>query len=147
MKKRIIAFLLVVVVISMFVGFSYVNAEIATEDAIPPIPSDPREPIPALWPEEPGAMPDLVGGRVPDRPRVYSEPSPDKVDEPAALGINAWYGNTQNFGQIGNPQQWINILGNVTEVSASDSVTLTYSLNNGADLPLSIGANITRLSE
>ena len=90
MKKRIVTFLLAFVVISMFVGFSFLSAEVAADDGTPSFPDDPGEPIPAPWPEEPGAMPDLIGGRVPDRPRVYSQPSPDKIEEPAATAIDVW---------------------------------------------------------
>src|SRR5690606_5556632 len=54
--------------------------------------------------------------------------------------INVWYGNTQNFGQVGTPQEWINILGNVT-----GATSLSYTLNNGPDQQLSIGPDGRRL--
>jgi regulation of enolase protein 1 (concanavalin A-like superfamily) len=44
--------------------------------------------------------------------------------------IDVWYGDNQTFGQLGVPQQWINILGNVS--SAAGLATLTYTLNGGA---------------
>jgi len=51
--------------------------------------------------------------------------------------IDVWYGNNQNFGHVGNPQKWINILGNVqSDVTIS---SLTYSLNGGPDQVLVIG--------
>jgi hypothetical protein len=55
-------------------------------------------------------------------------------DAPADPTITVWYGETQYFGQLGNPQEQINILGNVR--GASD---LDYSLNGGPFLPLTIG--------
>ncbi|MCK5086911.1 MAG: DUF1349 domain-containing protein, partial [Melioribacteraceae bacterium] len=41
--------------------------------------------------------------------------------------IDVWYGDNQNFGQLGNPQSWINILGRVTDDISVAS--LSYSLN------------------
>ncbi|MCL7413497.1 MAG: DUF1349 domain-containing protein, partial [ANME-2 cluster archaeon] len=57
--------------------------------------------------------------------------------------ITVWYGTPQKFGQIGNPQQWINILGNTHDPSGIAS--LNYSLNNGISQPLSIGPDGLRL--
>lgn len=58
--------------------------------------------------------------------------------------ITVWYQNALNFGQIGNPQNQINILGNVTDPDGS-VVSLTYSLNNGPATNLSIGTSNIRL--
>ncbi|MHA2428405.1 MAG: InlB B-repeat-containing protein [Candidatus Hermodarchaeia archaeon] len=58
--------------------------------------------------------------------------------------INVWYGLSQTFGLIGNPQEWINILGNVSDPDGVD--TLEYSLNGGPDLPLTLGPNNPRLA-
>lgn len=55
--------------------------------------------------------------------------------------INVWYGLTQTFGNIGNPQGQIAILGNVS----ADAVTLEYSLNGSALKPLTIGPDNRRL--
>jgi len=59
--------------------------------------------------------------------------------------FEVWYAtpNAQNepvlsFGQLGNPQQWVNILGNVTDDVGGEVETLTYSLNGGPDLDLSV---------
>ncbi|HHQ14683.1 MAG TPA: hypothetical protein ENK16_06615, partial [Chromatiales bacterium] len=53
--------------------------------------------------------------------------------------IDIWYGGTQSFGQTGNPQIWVNILGNASD---PDGVTdLSYTLNGGAPQPLSMGPN------
>lgn len=57
--------------------------------------------------------------------------------------IEVWYGDTQTFGNLGNPQQWVNILGRVSDDNGIGS--LTYSLNGSPDVPLSMGANGTRL--
>jgi uncharacterized repeat protein (TIGR02543 family) len=58
--------------------------------------------------------------------------------------IDIWYGSTQEFGQIGTPQQWVNILGNVSDPDGVDS--LVYSLNGGPELALSIGPDTRRLA-
>jgi uncharacterized repeat protein (TIGR01451 family) len=58
--------------------------------------------------------------------------------------ISIWYGDSQTFGQNGQPQQWVNILGNVS--SASGIKTLTYSLNSGAPQNLWVGENQFRLA-
>ncbi len=45
--------------------------------------------------------------------------------------INIWYGNNQSFGQRGNPQTQINILGNLS----GDTVpTISYRLNGGTEV-------------
>lgn len=58
--------------------------------------------------------------------------------------IDVWYGDTQKFGHLGNPQQWVNILGNVSDPDGI--VSLTYSLNGGPELYLSIGPDNRRLA-
>ena len=57
--------------------------------------------------------------------------------------IDIWYGLEQSFGQNGTPQRWINILGNVSDADGIGA--LTYSLNGGEELPLSIGSDDRRL--
>jgi hypothetical protein len=54
----------------------------------------------------------------------------------SAPTIKVWYGNEQSFGELGNPQQWINILGNV---SGSSIMSLSYSLNRAPSTALAIG--------
>jgi len=54
--------------------------------------------------------------------------------------ISVWYGLTQTFGDLGNPQGQIAILGNV-----SDADTLEYSLNEGELKSLTIGPDTRRL--
>jgi hypothetical protein len=58
--------------------------------------------------------------------------------------INVWYGANQAFGQLGAPQQWINILGNVSDPDGNLS-TLSYRLNSGPTRALSIGPDGRRL--
>ena len=57
--------------------------------------------------------------------------------------IDVWYGLHQNFGRIGIPQRFINILGNVNDQDGIYS--LTYSLNGGFEASLGIGPNDSRL--
>jgi len=59
--------------------------------------------------------------------------------------VTFFYGNRQEFGQIGLPQDWINVLGNVTDPDGVSS--LTYSLNGGSQIPLSRGPDTRRLAE
>jgi uncharacterized repeat protein (TIGR02543 family) len=63
--------------------------------------------------------------------------SPDPV-------VDIWYDSHQVFGHIGNPQQWANILGNVSDPEGIAS--LIYSLNRGPESPLSIGPDTRRLA-
>ncbi|HEG43343.1 MAG TPA: hypothetical protein ENH94_04760 [Phycisphaerales bacterium] len=58
--------------------------------------------------------------------------------------IDVWYGLDQSFGHIGKPQEYINIFGNA---SGSNSITsLSYSLNGGSQIDLSIGPDGRRLA-
>jgi hypothetical protein len=59
--------------------------------------------------------------------------------------VNLWYGNYQTFGANGVPQQWVNILGNVT--SPVGIAMLTYSLNGAPDVNLNWGPTNPRLVE
>ncbi len=57
--------------------------------------------------------------------------------------IKLWHGDTQRFGNIGIPQRWINVLGNVAD---PDGVRyLHFSLNGGPLRPLGIGPDTRRL--
>lgn len=57
--------------------------------------------------------------------------------------INFWYGKSQVFGNEGNPQKWINILG---QVSDPDGIYHVYFLLNGDDMgPVHIGPSALRL--
>ncbi|NOX57982.1 MAG: hypothetical protein GXP29_03880 [Planctomycetes bacterium] len=57
--------------------------------------------------------------------------------------IDIWYGPEQNFGVPGVAQNLYNILGRVSDDTSVTS--LTYSLNGGPQLPLTIGPDTFRL--
>ncbi len=61
----------------------------------------------------------------------------------AAPTITVWYGLSQSFGQIGNPQAAINVLGNVTDPNGM--MSLEYRLNGGSPVTLSMGPDSRRL--
>lgn len=97
------------------------------------------------------SIPPLVGG-VPAGPKPSSDmpAAPENpglsfqsaVDAPI---INLWYTNNQTFGQNGDPQKWVNIVGNVN--SAVTLANLSYTLNGGASRVISAGPNGSRLSK
>lgn len=58
--------------------------------------------------------------------------------------IDIWYGNKQNFGQLGRAQNWINILGNVSR--NVDWKQVTYSLNGDSKKSLTLGSDLHRLA-
>ncbi len=62
---------------------------------------------------------------------------------PVAPVINVWYGSNQTFGTEGQPQQWVNVLGDVSDPDGIAS--LTYTLNGGVAQVLSLGENQVRL--
>ena len=51
--------------------------------------------------------------------------------------IDVWNGLSQTFGSIGQPQRWVNVLGNVSDPDGLSD--LTFSLNGELDRPLSVG--------
>lgn len=57
--------------------------------------------------------------------------------------IDVWYGPEQTFGHHGQPQRWVNVLGNVSHDEGVDS--LSYRLNDGPSHALSIGSDLRRL--
>jgi hypothetical protein len=65
----------------------------------------------------------------------------------ASLGqgpiIDVWYGDSQKFGHLGNPQNWVNILGNVSDPDGIKQIN--YSLNGRDEVVLSIGPDGRRL--
>ena len=65
-----------------------------------------------------------------------------------ASDINVWYGEAQNFGEIGLAQKWVNILGHVSEPESLQSFTVTYPV---AGVPtvfnLSVGPDDRRLND
>ncbi|MEJ2722092.1 MAG: InlB B-repeat-containing protein, partial [bacterium] len=72
--------------------------------------------------------------------------TPEDGGDPTAVTqpvVDVWYGDTQDFGQLGIPQHWANILGRVWDTDAIE--TLYYSLNGGPTSPLTIGTDSPRL--
>src|SRR5512133_899170 len=58
--------------------------------------------------------------------------------------IQVWYGERQEFGSLGLPQKWVNVLGNVSD--ADGAVTrLSYRLNGGEVVSLKQGPDLRRL--
>ncbi len=57
--------------------------------------------------------------------------------------IDIWYGTEQSFGHTGKPQDYANVLGNVSGPYAINS--LNYSLNGDPNVALSIGPDSKRL--
>jgi len=62
----------------------------------------------------------------------------------AAPLINVWGGDTQRY-ELGVPQRWINIRGNVSANSTIRS--LTYTVNGTAGVPLEMGPDTRRLQD
>jgi len=68
------------------------------------------------------------------------------VYDPGGPSIEIWYGSQQPFGQLGQPQPWVNVLGNVSDPDGVSS--LSYTLNGGGPaIPLTIGPDGRRLVE
>ena len=57
--------------------------------------------------------------------------------------LEVFYKGDYRFGQLGQPQRWANILGNVSDPDGI--ATLTYELNGGPTEPLSIGSDLRRI--
>lgn len=91
-------------------------------------------------------MPRLEGGAPNAYPIIsYQAEQRNDVDSPAALAISFTYGDTQEFGQLGQPQGTIDIIGVLQ--GATETTVLTYSLNGGKEKSLSIGPDKRRLYE
>jgi hypothetical protein len=60
--------------------------------------------------------------------------------------IDIWYGDTQEFGNNGEPQVWCNIAGNVSDPDGS-LTAFYYTLNGGTPVNLNIGPDNRRLLE
>ncbi|MFC2053688.1 hypothetical protein ACFLV7_05225 [Chloroflexota bacterium] len=77
-----------------------------------------------------------------------SREKPDPPDDTQKFEIegslfNIWYGSPISFGELGQPQPWVNILGNLTDTS--DVTALSYTLNWDSPISLSIGSDSRRL--
>ncbi|PHN04926.1 hypothetical protein [Flavilitoribacter nigricans] len=72
----------------------------------------------------------------------HCQSTPQQAAAPAE--IHFWYGPKQTFGRLGEPQRWINVLGNIAESESLDSAS--FSLNRGPERPLSLGSDLHRLA-
>ena len=64
--------------------------------------------------------------------------------EKQTIVIDVWYGDQQEFGNLGLPQKWINILGNVQ--SENGIKRFEYQLNNSDAKALTLGSDLHRLA-
>lgn len=65
---------------------------------------------------------------------------------PVTPVIEMWYGDTQSFGMQGIPQRFVNVLGSVSDTDLGDRIQMTFSVNDGPDQRLSVGADVRRLA-
>ena len=72
------------------------------------------------------------------------DPTTTSSNAEVAPVIDLWYGSDQVFGEIGTPQEWVNILGNVSDPDGISS--LMYSLNEGPEQAISFGPDGKRLA-
>ena len=79
------------------------------------------------------------------QPRGFASAAPGggSLAKPSATLLDFWYGKRITFRSQGVPQRWANILGNVSD--ADGIASLTYSLNGGPEIDLSIGPDTRRL--
>ncbi len=62
----------------------------------------------------------------------------------AQESIRLYYGDTQYFGQKGQPQHWVNVLGNIAD---SSSVQIaTFAVNGEREKTLTLGGDLHRLA-
>ena len=88
----------------------------------------------------PGGMPPLYNGQPYTGKLVYTTAASDESVSAAAITatqITPFYGLTQNFAQLGQPTEQINVPGRVT--SANPITALSYTLNSGPSQALSLG--------
>ncbi len=71
------------------------------------------------------------------------ETDPDTFVVSSAPVVDVWYGTEREFGQIGIPQQWINIPGNVRD--ADGIASFDYRLNGGERVAITVGSDGRRL--
>ncbi len=138
MKYSRLTLLMLTVVLILSASPTFLFAESAGQASL-----DGRIPPPTDPDMLDSSIPEWEGGEPYPFPIPWYQPAaePQSPNAPAAPSINVWYGNTQNFGQPGTPQEWINILGNV-----SGATSLKYSLNNAPDQTVNIGPDGQRLA-
>lgn len=89
-------------------------------------------------------IPPLSGGAPARRPAAAVEAAPAAPLATTGPAITLWYGATLPAGHNGDPQKWVNVLGNVA--AAAPLASLTYRLNDGPALPLVVGPDNMRLA-
>jgi len=61
------------------------------------------------------------------------------------IAVDIWYGENQRFGDLGNPQRQINILGNIQNLDHKSRVY--YTLNGGdKEIVITLGSDLHRLA-
>jgi hypothetical protein len=61
------------------------------------------------------------------------------------IEVDIWYGEEQRFGDLGNPQRQINILGNIQNLN--DGCRVYYTLNGrGEEVDITLGSDLHRLA-
>lgn len=106
-------------------------------------------PAPSMAPSGDGlssddTIPPLSGGAPAGQPAAAVESAPDTPQALTGPAISLWYGATLPAGGNGDPQKWVNVLGNVA--SAAPLASLTYRLNDGPAWPLAVGPDDMRLA-
>jgi uncharacterized repeat protein (TIGR02543 family) len=107
------------------------------------------DPTPPPQPEETN----LEGATILDEPALQATTTETAaVDETLNFeianqlpSITIWYENSLQFGQLGNPQERVDILGNVSDPDGSIR-SLTYQLNGGSIISTSVGPDSRRLA-
>ena len=115
-RRSILFTLAAILLLTAFPAFLNADALVQTNpDGATPLPAD-TAPLD-------GEIPPLEGGAPYPYPIISYEPpaGPASPTAPDVPTIDVWYGTTQNFGQLGNPQTWINILGRVSGTPAVTS--------------------------
>lgn len=70
-----------------------------------------------------------------------------KIAKKKMISVNLWYGKYQNFGHLGNPQRFINILGNINTPDSTSIKSTTYTISGSDEIPFSVGSDLHRLAE
>ncbi|MCA9948825.1 MAG: hypothetical protein KDE48_04215 [Anaerolineales bacterium] len=99
-------------------------------------------------PKQSTEKPPLRNGTITQNPIVPADDSLNpRLNDAGVSGptINIWYGDTQYFGQLGDPQKWVNILGTVS--SPLPISNLSYSINGSPFQPITAGPDGFRLAE
>jgi uncharacterized repeat protein (TIGR02543 family) len=118
---------LLVIVLLLFVWVVPVDAE---PDTPPPLEETNLEGAPLII--------------IPMENEVLNNETPPFVLNNTLPSITVWHENSLQFGNIGNPQERIDIVGNATDPDGSVR-SLTYRLNGGSEISLSLGPDGRRL--